>query len=164
MFKRKRHEPESEELELTALLNILVVLVSFLLLSAVFSKITIQEINMPPLASSPDEARKSAPPTVIEVMLRKDALEIGDGKDVTDRLPKDGDRYDTAMLSQKLKLLKDRNPGKRDVILLMEPDIEYAAMIGVMDALKFVEVKAPREGSAPLRIALFPNVTVGDAP
>ena len=52
MFKRKHLEPESEELELTALLNVLVVLVSFLLLSAVFSKITIQEINMPPLASA----------------------------------------------------------------------------------------------------------------
>ena len=139
MFKRKHLEPESGELELTALLNVLVVLVSFLLLSAVFSRITIQEINMPPRANSPAEASKEAP-LVIEVMLRKDALEIGDGKDVTDRLPKAGDRYDTALLSQKLKLLKDQNPGKRDAILLVEPDIDYAAMIGVMVALKFVEV------------------------
>ena len=164
MFKRKHLEPQSEELDLTALLNILVVLVSFLLLSAVFSKITIQELNMPPLASSPTEASKDALPLVIEVMLRKDALEIGNGKGITARLPKQGDRYDTAMLSQNLKLLKDENPGKRDVILLVEPDIDYAAMIAVMDALKFVDVKAPREGSPPLRITLFPNVTVGDAP
>jgi biopolymer transport protein ExbD len=164
MFKRKRLEPQSEELDLTALLNILVVLVSFLLLSAVFSKITIQEINMPPLASSPEDASKNTPPVVIEVMVRKDGLEIGDGTKVTTRLPKEGNRYDTAMLSQKLKLLKDENPGKRDVILLVEPDIDYSAMISVMDALKFVDVKAPREGSPPLRITLFPNVTVGDAP
>ena len=162
MLKRKRHE--SEELELTTLLNILVVLVSFLLLSAVFSKITIQEINMPPLASSPEEASKNAPPVVIEVVLRKDVLEIGNGTNVTARLPKEGNRYNTAMLSQKLKLLKDENPGKRDVILLVEPDMEYSSMIAVMDALKFVDVKAPREGSPPLRITLFPNVTVGDAP
>ena len=162
MLKRKRHE--SEELELTTLLNILVVLVSFLLLSAVFSKITIQELNMPPQASGPAEAGKDALPVVIEVMLRKDGLEIGNGKEVTDRLPKLDDKYDTAALSQKLKLLKDQNPGKRDVILLVEPDIGYSSMIGVMDALKFVEVRGPREGSPPLRITLFPNVTVGDAP
>ena len=164
MFKRRRPEPESEELELTTLLNILVVLVSFLLLSAVFSKITIQEINMPPMATSPADAAKSTPPVVIEVMLRKDGLEIGDGKSITDRLAKLDEKYDTAQLSQKLKLLKDQNPGKRDVILLVEPDVGYASMIGVMDALKFVDVKAPREGPPPLRITLFPNVTVGDAP
>jgi biopolymer transport protein ExbD len=162
MLKRKRHE--SEELELTTLLNILVVLVSFLLLSAVFSKITIQELNMPPQASGTAEARKDALPLVIEVMLRQDRLEIGNGKEVTDRLPKVNDKYDTAALSQKLKLLKDRNPGKRDAILLVEPDIGYASMISVMDALKFVEVRGPREGSQRLRITLFPNVTVGDAP
>jgi biopolymer transport protein ExbD len=162
MLKRKRHE--SEELELTTLLNILVVLVSFLLLSAVFSKITIQELNMPPQASGPAEARKDPLPLVIEVMLRRDGLEIGNGKEVTDRLPKVDDKYDTAALSQKLKLLKDQNPGKRDAILLVEPDIGYASMIAVMDALKFVEIRGPREGSQRLRITLFPNVTVGDAP
>jgi biopolymer transport protein ExbD len=162
MLTRRRHE--SDELELTTLLNILVVLVSFLLLSAVFSQITIQELNMPPQGSGPVEPGKAVP-VVIEVMLRKDGLEVGDGKAVTDRLPKLGDRYDTAALSQKLKLLKDQNPGKRDVILLVEPDIGYAAMIAVMDALKFVEVPALREASRQrARIALFPNVTVGDAP
>ena len=162
MLKRKRLE--SDELELTTLLNILVVLVSFLLLSAVFSKITIQEINMPPQASGPTEPGKDALPLVIEVMLRKDGLEIGNGKEVTDRLPKVDNRYDTAALSQKLKLLKDQNPGKRDAILLVEPDVGYAAMIAVMDALKFVEMRGPRETSQRLRITLFPNVTVGDAP
>ena len=161
MLTRKRHE--SDELELTTLLNILVVLVSFLLLSAVFSQITIQELNMPPQASGPAEAGKDVP-AVIEVMVRKDGLEIGNGKEVTDRLPKLDEKYDTAALSQKLKLLKDRNPGKRDAILLVEPDIGYAAMIGVMDALKFVEVRGPREGSQRIRVTLYPNVTVGDAP
>jgi biopolymer transport protein ExbD len=62
MLKRKRHE--SDELELTTLLNILVVLVSFLLLSAVFSKITIQELNMPP-RQRPAEVGKDALPVVI---------------------------------------------------------------------------------------------------
>lgn len=162
MLKRKPHE--SEELELTTLLNIMVVLVSFLLLSAVFSKITIQELNMPPQGPGPAADGKVTPPLVIEVMLRKDSLEIGNGTEVTDRLPKVDGKYDTASLSQKLKRLKDQNPGKRDAILLVEPDIGYASMIAVMDALKFVEINGPHEGSPHMRITLFPNVTVGDAP
>ena len=162
MAKRKHHK--EEELELTTLLNIMVVLVSFLLLSAVFSQTTIQELNMPPQAGGNAAGSNAMPPVGIEVFVRKDALEIGNGKVVTDTLAKQGDKYDTALLSQRLKLLKDLDPAKKDVFLLMEPDIDYSTMIGVMDALKFVEVPARKEGSKVLRIALFPNVTVGDAP
>ena len=156
--------PDSEEVDLTTLLNIMVVLVSFLILSAVFSKVTIQELNMPANAGGAAPPANAPPPVVIEVFLRKSGLEIGNGKTVTDRIPMAGDRYDTVALSRKLKLLKDQYMSKKDAILLMEPDIEYATMIEVMDALKFVKVPAPREGSPPLTIVLFPNVTVGDAP
>jgi biopolymer transport protein ExbD len=162
MAKRKKH-PEEQELELTTLLNIMVVLVSFLLLSAIFSKITIQELNMPTQAGGSSAPSNVPPPVVIEVIVRKDALEISNGKTVTDRLPKLDDKYDTANLSQKLKLLKDKDMTKKDVVLLVEPEVDYSTMIGVMDALKFVEVPS-RQGSKPLRITLFPNVTVGDAP
>jgi biopolymer transport protein ExbD len=160
----KRRHHKDEELELTTLLNIMVVLVSFLLLSAVFSQTTIQELNMPPQAGGRAPGTDAPAPLIIEVFVRKDSLEIGDGKNVTDTLPKRGDQYAVAELSQKLKLLKDREPGKKDAFLLMEADIDYATMIGVMDAMKFVEVPAGKEGSKVLRIALYPNVTVGDAP
>jgi biopolymer transport protein ExbD len=160
-MKRRHHE--SKELELTTLLNIMVVLVSSLLLSAVFSKITIQELNMPPQGGG--GAPDAKPQVTIEVILRKDAIEISDGKAVTDTIPKAGDQYDVTQLSQKLKLLKDRDVEKKDAVLLVEPDIDYAGMINVMDAMKFARVISSVGGeSQPLTITLFPNVTVGDAP
>lgn len=160
-MKRRHHE--SKELELTTLLNIMVVLVSSLLLSAVFSKITIQELNMPPQGGG--GAPDTKPQVTIEVILRKDAIEISDGKTVTDTIPKAGDQYDVTQLSQKLKLLKDRDVEKKDAVLLVEPDIDYAGMINVMDAMKFARVISSVDGeSHPLTITLFPNVTVGDAP
>ncbi len=162
MAKRRHHE--SKELELTTLLNIMVVLVSSLLLSAAFSKITIQELNMPPQgggAASPNDK----PVVTIEVILRKSALEISDGKAVTDTIPKAGDQYDLLQLSQKLKALKDRDVEKKDAVLLIEPDIDYATMINVMDAMKFAKVVSTAGDEAKtLTIILFPNVTVGDAP
>lgn len=156
--------PDSEEVDLTTLLNILVVLVAFLILSASFAKVTIQELNMPPNAGGKAPPANAPPPVVIEVFLRKSGLEIGNGKTVTDSIPMVGDKYDTAALSKKLKLLKDQYMSKKDVVLLVESDIPYATMIDVMDALKFVKVPAPREGSPALTVVLFPNVTVGDAP
>ncbi len=161
MAKRRHHE--SKELELTTLLNIMVVLVSSLLLSAVFSKITIQELNMPPQGGG--GTPNSKPQVTIEVILRKNAIELGDGKVVTDTIPKAGDQYDLLQLSQKLKALKDRDVDKKDAVLLVEPDVDYATMISVMDAMKFARVASTVDGeSRTLTITLFPNVTVGDAP
>jgi biopolymer transport protein ExbD len=160
MLKRRHHE--AKDLELTTLLNILIVLVAFLLLSAVFSKITIQELTMPPQGGGASPA-VNKPPVTIEVIIRKNALEIGDGKLVTDTIPKVGEEYDIKELSKRLKLLKDNNMDKKDVILLIEPDIDYATMIGVMDGVKFVSFVSAKNDKK-MTITLFPNVTVGDAP
>lgn len=160
MAKRRHHE--SKELELTTLLNVMVVLVSFLLLSAIFSKITINELNMPPQGGGAAPVG-SKPPVNIEVIVRKGVIEVGDGNAVTDTIPNQGEEYDLKRLSQTLKQLKDANVEKKDVVLLVEPDIEYATMIRVMDTLKFARI-VTQENARPITITLFPNVTVGDAP
>lgn len=160
MAKRRHHE--SNELELTTLINIMVVLVSFLLLTATFSHITIQELNMPPQGGGVAPAGNK-PVVTIEVIVRKNAIEIGDGKVVTDTIPKVDQQYNVKELSQRLKLLKDKNVEKKDVVLLVEPDIDYATVISVMDAVKFVNIVTSRDAKA-IMITLFPNVTVGDAP
>jgi biopolymer transport protein ExbD len=160
MLKRRHHE--AKDLELTTLLNILIVLVAFLLLSAVFSKVTIQELTMPPQGGGAAPV-VNKPPVTIEVIIRKNALEIGDGKLVTDTIQKVGQEYDIKELSKRLKLLKDNNMDKKDVILLIEPDIDYATMISVMDGVKFVSFISEKNDKK-MTITLFPNVTVGDAP
>lgn len=115
---------------------------------------------MPPQGGGAAPANEK-PPVTIEVIVRKNALEIGDGKVVTDTIPKVGEQYDYKELSKRLKLLKDKNVDKKDVVLLVEPDIDYSTMISVMDAVKFVSFMSDDKR---LTITLFPNVTVGDAP
>jgi hypothetical protein len=45
----------------------------------------------------------------------------------------------------------------------MEPDIQYDHLIRVMDTLRETEI--PEEGSGELRkMALFPKISIGDAP
>lgn len=164
MAKTKRKHHESKELELTTLLNIMVVLVSSLLLSAAFSKVTIQELNMPAEGGG-GTPNKGPPPVTIEVILRKDAIELSNGKAVTDTIPKAGDQYQYTQLSAKLKELKDAHPDKKDVVLLVEPNIQYENVIEIMDAIKFAKVVSVANPDAgPITITLFPSVTVGDAP
>lgn len=159
MAKRRKHE--EVELEVTTFLNLMVVLIPFLLLTAVFTKITIQELNLPTQAGGGAPPLK--PPVVIEVIVRKNALEISDGSRVTDTIPKVDQKYDYKKLSEKLLLLKDQNKDKEDVAVLMEAEVNYESVIAVMDAVKVAEIyKAGQE--KPDRVTLFPQVSIGDAP
>lgn len=159
MAKRRKHEPV--ELEVTTFLNLMVVLIPFLLLTAVFTKITIQELNLPTQAGGGAPPLK--PPVVIEVIVRKNALQIGNGKTVSETIPKLNNKYDYKKLSEKLLVLKDENKDKEDVAVLMEPDIDYESVIGVMDAVKVAEIYKPGQ-EKPERLTLFPQVSIGDAP
>lgn len=159
MAKRRKHE--EVELEVTTFLNLMVVLIPFLLLTAVFTKITIQELNLPTQAGG--GAAPLKPPVVIEVMVRKNVLEIGDGKRVTETIPKINQKYDYKKLSEKLMVLKDENKDKEDVAVLMEPEIDYESLIAVMDAVKVAETYVPGQDK-PSRTKLFPQVSIGDAP
>lgn len=151
-----------QELDVTTFLNLMVVLIPFLLVTAVFSKITIQELNLPTQAAG--GATPDKPLVTIEVMVRKNGLEIGDGKVIHTTIPKKDGKYDLARLSDELSGLKDRYPEKEDAFVLLEQDIEYNDMIGVMDAVKVAQTAPPTENVAAQLTVLFPEISIGDAP
>ncbi len=155
----KRHK-ETPDLDVTTFLNLMVVLIPFLLVTAVFSRITIMELNLPTAAggSSIDK-----PQVTIEIIVRKNALQIGDGRHVVASFPKVGDKYDLHKLSEYLMRLKGTYSEKEDATVLIEPDIEYEDVIHVMDAVRVVEVKQPDQEEVQ-KIALFPAISIGDAP
>jgi biopolymer transport protein ExbD len=143
----------------------LVVLIPFLIATAVFTTITIQEFNLPAQAAA--GATPDMPLVTIEVMVRKKGLEIGDGTRINTSIPMKEGEYDLARLSEELRDLKDQHPKKEDVNVLLEEDIEYKDMIGVMDAVKVMQIKS--EGATETEtqtqtVVLFPEISIGDAP
>ena len=163
-FRRKREKEEFDTdimhlLNLTPMMDILTVLVVFLLITAVFMSITIQELSVPTSAGGAG----GTPNFAIEVIVRKGGMEIANGSSVQASIPKKGDAYDFDLLSKMLVRLKAQYPEKEDATILVEPKIEYDHLIQVMDAIREADVRA--EGSdAVSRIALFPKISVGDAP
>jgi biopolymer transport protein ExbD len=138
----------------------MVVLIPFLLISAVFSRVTIMELSVPTSAGG---SALNTPNFAIEVIVRKKGLEIANGSSVEAAIPKKDDQYDMQMLYELLKRLKARYPEKDDATVLMEPDIEYDHLIQIMDAVRGAEVQI--EGSEEVKkIVLFPNISIGDAP
>lgn len=164
MSRRNRHykrERKAIELDVTTFLNLMVVLIPFLLASAVFSQVNIQELNLPAEASG--ASRPDTPLVTIEIMVRKSGLEIGDGKVITDKFPKKNEKYDFVQFSKALQELKKQYPDKQDVNVLLEPDIEYNDMISVMDAVKVTQVAVVGK-STPDTVVLFPEISIGDTP
>ena len=162
-YRNKRKETIAtdimEVLNLTPMMDILTVLVVFLLISAVFMSITIQELSVPTDAGG----AAGRPNFAIEVIIRKAGLEIANGSSVQAAIPKKDDKYDIELLSKMLLRLKDQYPEKEDATILMEPKIEYDYLIQVMDAVREADVRT--EGSKEInKIVLFPKISLGDAP
>jgi len=138
----------------------MVVLIPFLLVSAVFSRVAIMELSVP--TSSGGSALKN-PDFSIEVIVRKAGLEIANGLSVEAAFPKKDGQYDMEMLTKMLMRLKAEYPEKQDATVLMEPDIEYDYLIQIMDAVRGANIQA--EGTEEeVRTVLFPDISIGDAP
>lgn len=167
----KANKKAPPEMDITTFLNLMVVLVPFLLASAVFSRITILELNLPAAAAA-NSANK--PQVTIEVIVRKSKLQIGNGKGVIASFPKVNDKYDIERLGRYLLKIKGNYPDKTDATILLEPDIEYDTMVLMMDAVRSLEVKpevtetatpgAPIMSADVQRFELFPDMSIGDAP
>jgi biopolymer transport protein ExbD len=163
-FHSKRTKEEfptdiMEVLNLTPLMDIMTVLVVFLLISAVFMSITIEELSVPTSSGGAG----GTPNFAIEVIVRNRGLEIGNGSSVEAAIPKKDDKYDIEMLQKMLVRLKSQYPQKEDATILMEPKIEYDYLIQIMDAVREADVRP--EGSTTVeKINLFPKISLGDAP
>jgi biopolymer transport protein ExbD len=160
-YRRRTTDPS--ELDMTTFLNLMVVLVPFLLITAVFSRITIVELSLPSSAAGGSEQMETR--FRVEVIVREQGLELTNGRALIATIPKVRDEYDLEKLSEFVMSLKRDHPDTNDASVLLEPDIAYDHLIQVMDVVRSATLPAP-EGSeeAFTRVALFTDIAVGDAP
>jgi biopolymer transport protein ExbD len=156
-----RHNVETAELNITAFMNLMVILVPFLLITAVFSRLAILELNLP--GSSTESVDPQEQTFQLEVIVRKDKIEVGDrNQGLLGIYPNTEDgEYDYEALSTKLSELKDRYPEKTDAAILLESDIAYDTLVQVMDR---VRVEEELQDESIVRNDLFPDISIGDAP
>ena len=158
-YRRRTGDPA--ELDMTTFLNLMVVLVPFLLITAVFSRITIVELSLP--SSAGGATAPNEPGFRVEVIVREQGLEVSNGSMVIATIPKVGEEYDLERLAEYVLSLKRDHPDEEDASVLLEPEIEYDHLIQVMDVVRSAE--RPAEGvEETIRVALFPDISIGDAP
>jgi hypothetical protein len=81
--------------------------------------------------------------------------------------------YDLEMLSEMMVTLKQDHPDSSNASVLLEPEIEYDHLIQVMDAVRSAILPTDQLGQNValatydqdnVRIALFTDISIGDAP
>ena len=172
-------------------MNLMIVLVPVLLMSMVFSHITVLGLTLPEAATSADTPEEDKH---VELVVRSDELQVyyprgyllkrvpkkvrmepvntdqnpansaAVAPSTSDSQQQDLD-YDYILLSQVLqevkRLLKDQEIDKRDITILSEQDTEYQTIVSLMDACR--SFKAVVAGSV-VNAELFPDISLGDAP
>jgi len=157
--KLLRHKRKSGELMLVSMIDIFTVLVTFLLMTAVFSHTVILQLHLPTPQS---QFRPPPPGLVLEVLVRKDLLQVADrNSGPLATFPNTAQGYDFGALTQYLEQVKARFPTMTAASILLEPDTPYDTLVQVMDHVRVFETN---DGLQTVQAELFPDVSVGDAP
>lgn len=157
----RRHLSAPEPLNITSFMNLMVILVPFLLITAVFSRMAILELNIP-LADASQNNEQKPVGLQLEIIIRHDRLEVADRNlGLLKSIENNTQGYDFKTLSNTLKNIKIQSPDTLEAVILSESDIAYEALIQLMDTVRLVQIV--RDGSV-VQAELFPNVSIGDAP
>ncbi|PKG38781.1 ExbD/TolR family protein [Psychromonas sp. Urea-02u-13] len=150
---------QAEELNITAFLNLMVILVPFLLITAVFSRLTVLELNLPALDAQNDASEPIK--LQLELVIRDKSFDIQDANlGLIKRIERSGSENQWKQFTDAMVAIKVRFPDEMGITLLLEPAIEYKTMIKVMDKVRIAKVVS---GFDLETVVLFPNISIGDA-
>jgi biopolymer transport protein ExbD len=158
--RKRRLRKDAAHLEITAFINLIVVLVPFLLSTAVFTRLAVMDLRLPSAQTAVEQLK--ADNLLLEVVVRRDALEVGDRiGGLIQRINKQAAGHDYKALAALMVQLKTKFPDKLEASVLPEPDTPYDDMVQVMDAVRST---LSAQGNKLVRAELFPNISIGDAP
>lgn len=147
-------------------MNLMIILVPVLLMSMVFSHITVLDLKLPDLAADSSQPSDQPENQMLELVILPDRFVVNypAGAPLKTVPQKDGE-YDYKLLSDVLqevkRLLKDRGIEKRDIFILSQPDTDYQTIVSAMDTVR--SFKAVVAASV-VNAELFPEISLGDAP
>jgi len=157
----RSRQKEQEEMDITAFMNLMVVLVPFLLITAVFTHLAIIELHLPSLGDSA-QSKKDKPSFNLQITIHDDALLLSDTRGgLIRRIDKTGKSFNYQILNSTLIQVKARFPDKTNATILAEPRTEYDTLVQVMDAVR--SYTTVMDGKV-VQAELFPDISIGDAP
>lgn len=171
-MRKRRLKNQETDLDITSFMNLMIILVPVLLMSMVFSHITVLDLKLPDLSSDPKQAQEDLKNETIELIIFPNEFLVNFPAGVpVKRLPKIANEtngellYDFKLLSDTLqelkRILKNKDIDKNDILILSQADTDYQTIVRTMDTVRsFKAVVAASVVDA----ELFPVISLGDAP
>jgi biopolymer transport protein ExbD len=154
-----RYHTGRDDLNIVPMIDMMVILVFFLIFTAVFSKTNILQMNLPNNSNAvPLDLPKDLK---LEVIIRPDDLVINDrNTGPLKTLANTPTGYDLDGLSEFIRRVKSQYPQMTDATILSSPNTTYDTLVQVMDTVRVYQLPV-----APFSKAeLFPDISIGDSP
>jgi biopolymer transport protein ExbD len=153
-----RYHRGRDDLNIVPMIDMMVILVFFLIFTAVFSKTNILQLNLPANNAAPLDLPKGLK---LEVIIRPGDLVVNDRNSGPLKvLPNTAQGYDLEGLSAFMQRVKAQFPEMTDATILPSPNVSYDDLVQVMDT-----VRVYQQPVAPFaKGELFPDVSLADAP
>ena len=162
-LKRPNKGTDDADLDVTAFLNLMIVLVPVLLLSMTFASVTVLELRLPELTGGKIESENAQ--SRLELVVKTEGINIYFPENkLVDQIPSlidaDGDNtYDFERLSLVMRAIKKENIDKKDVVIRLDESVSYQNIVLTMDAVKsYRDVVV----SSLVEFELFPEISLGD--
>jgi biopolymer transport protein ExbD len=153
-----RYHRGRDDLNIVPMIDMMVILVFFLIFTAVFSKTNILQLNLPTNNTVPVDLPKDLK---LEVIVRDKDIVINDrNSGPLKTLANTTNGYDLDGLSEFMRRIKSQYPQMTDATILPGPAITYDTLVQVMDTVRVYQLPV-----APFSKAeLFPDIAIADAP
>ena len=154
-----RYHQGRDDLNIVPMIDMMVILVFFLIFTAVFSKTNILQLNLPANATAaPVDLPKGLKH---EVIIRPNDLLVNDRNTGPLKLIENNAKgYDLDALSTFMRQVKAQFPDMTDATILPSPNVSYDTLVQVMDTVRVYQIPEPPFSKA----ELFPDIALADAP
>lgn len=171
-MRTRRFRNQEAELDITSFMNLMIILVPVLLMSMVFSHITVLDLKLPDLASSDSPPDKNQLNDTLELVIEPDQMVINYPAGAPlKHIPKVQDEetgemeYDYKLLSITLqevkRLLRNKDKEKKEILILSQPNTDYQTIVKAMDTVGSFKALV---AASVVDAELFPVISLGDAP
>ncbi len=163
MMRIRRKVFREADLDITSFMNLMIILVPVLLMSMVFSHITVLDLKLPDLMpSGSDQDEKDQ----LELVIRQNYVDVNYPQGILlKRIAKKDTSHDYELLSNVLqevkRQLKEKKIEKRDILILSEPETDYQTIVSTMDSARSFQTVV---AASVVHAELFPEISLGDAP